>query len=111
MTDTFDLGQIHPSLFSRSATLCAFVQPTSSLTLAVTIPSSDTVSAVLRRGLHHLSQSQLDNLHTQLAQFRAALTHFATHRRADIQRDPRFRHAFQQMCTTIGVDPLAGPRR
>ena len=58
-----------------------------------------------------LSQSQLDNLHTQLAQFRAALTHFATHRRADIRRDPRFRHAFQQMCATIGVDPLAGPRR
>jgi len=60
---------------------------------------------------NQLSTAQVDNLHAQLDQFRAALTHFATHHRADIRRDPRFRRAFQQMCASIGVDPLAGPRR
>jgi ESCRT-II complex subunit VPS22 len=58
-----------------------------------------------------LSTTQVENLHAQLDQFRAALTHFATHHRADIRGDPRFRRAFQQMCASIGVDPLAGPRR
>jgi ESCRT-II complex subunit VPS22 len=58
-----------------------------------------------------LSNAQVDNLHAQLDQFRTALTHFATHHRADIRGDPRFRRAFQQMCAAIGVDPLAGPRR
>ncbi|KAI0249752.1 EAP30/Vps36 family-domain-containing protein [Lactifluus subvellereus] len=58
-----------------------------------------------------LSSAQVDNLHAQLDQFRTALTRFATHHRADIRGDPRFRRAFQQMCASIGVDPLAGPRR
>jgi len=60
---------------------------------------------------NQLSTAQVENLHAQLDQFRAALTHFATHHRADIRGDPRFRRAFQQMCASIGVDPLAGPRR
>jgi ESCRT-II complex subunit VPS22 len=60
---------------------------------------------------NQLSTAQVENLHGQLVQFRAALTRFATHHRADIRRDPRFRRAFQQMCASIGVDPLAGPRR
>jgi ESCRT-II complex subunit VPS22 len=60
---------------------------------------------------NQLSNAQVDSLHTQLDQFRAALTHFATHHRADIRGDPRLRRAFQQMCASIGVDPLAGPRR
>jgi ESCRT-II complex subunit VPS22 len=58
-----------------------------------------------------LSNAQVDNLHAQLDKFRNALTHFATHHRTDIRSDPRFRRAFQQMCASIGVDPLAGPRR
>jgi ESCRT-II complex subunit VPS22 len=60
---------------------------------------------------NQLSTAQVDNLHAQLGQFRNALTHFATHHRADIRGDSRFRRAFQQMCASIGVDPLAGPRR
>jgi len=58
-----------------------------------------------------LSQSQVDHLHAQLNQFRTALAHFATTHRNSIRRDPAFRHAFQQMCSSIGVDPLAGPRK
>ena len=60
---------------------------------------------------NQLSTSQVETLHAQLDQFRAALTHFATHHRADIRGNPRLRRAFQQMCASIGVDPLAGPRR
>ena len=60
---------------------------------------------------NELSTEQVETLHTQLDHFRGALTRFATHHRADIRGDPRFRRAFQQMCASIGVDPLAGPRR
>ena len=58
-----------------------------------------------------LSKSQIDNLHSQLNQFRTALAHFASEHRESIKNDPTFRHAFQQMCSSIGVDPLAGPRK
>lgn len=58
-----------------------------------------------------LSQAQVDALHAQLDQFRNALIRFASTHRDSIRRDPTFRHAFQQMCAKIGVDPLAGPRK
>ncbi|KAF5367200.1 hypothetical protein D9758_003927 [Tetrapyrgos nigripes] len=58
-----------------------------------------------------LTQAQISHLHSQLAQFRTALSNFAVTHREHIKRDPRFRHEFQQMCASIGVDPLAGPRR
>ncbi|KAF8964037.1 EAP30/Vps36 family-domain-containing protein [Flammula alnicola] len=58
-----------------------------------------------------LSRAQVENLHSQLDQFRTALTHFASTHRESIKNDPSFRHAFQQMCSSIGVDPLAGPRK
>ncbi|CAL1698858.1 unnamed protein product [Somion occarium] len=58
-----------------------------------------------------LSQAQVDLLHAQLDQFRTALVRFASTHRDSIRRDPNFRHAFQQMCAKIGVDPLAGPRK
>ncbi|KIM66375.1 hypothetical protein SCLCIDRAFT_110373 [Scleroderma citrinum Foug A] len=58
-----------------------------------------------------LSKTQIDHLHNQLTQFRTALKHFAENHRDSIRKDPTFRHAFQQMCSSIGVDPLAGPRQ
>jgi ESCRT-II complex subunit VPS22 len=58
-----------------------------------------------------LSKSQIEHLHSQLTQFRTVLTHFAKEHRVAIIQDPAFRHAFQQMCSSLGVDPLAGPRR
>jgi ESCRT-II complex subunit VPS22 len=58
-----------------------------------------------------LSRGQIDTLHAELAQFRTALAHFATHHRADIRSDPAFRRRFTQMCAQLGVDPLAGPRK
>jgi len=58
-----------------------------------------------------LSEAQVENLNSQLTQFRIALAHFAATHRESIKSDPSFRHAFQQMCSSIGVDPLAGPRK
>ena len=58
-----------------------------------------------------LSENQVENLNSQLSQFRIALAGFAATHRESIRSDPSFRHAFQQMCYSIGVDPLAGPRK
>lgn len=58
-----------------------------------------------------LSKTHVQNLHSQLDHFRAALAHFASTHRESIRNDPSFRYAFQQMCSSIGVDPLAGPKK
>ena len=58
-----------------------------------------------------LNRQSLDALQSQLAQFRSALQRFAAEHRDDIRKDPAFRASFQQMCSAIGVDPLAGPHR
>lgn len=39
--------------------------------------------------------------------FKTNLEEFATHHKHDIKKDPRFRKHFQEMCASIGVDPLA----
>lgn len=59
----------------------------------------------------NLSKESLESLQSQLTQFRAALYGFAATHRDDIKKDPSFRADFQQMCSAIGVDPLAGPRK
>lgn len=56
-----------------------------------------------------ITASQLASLTSSLAGFREQLVLFASQHRADIRKDPAFRHQFQKMCAAIGVDPLAGP--
>ncbi|KAJ4484618.1 hypothetical protein C8R41DRAFT_445151 [Lentinula lateritia] len=58
-----------------------------------------------------LSHAQITHLHAQLTLFRTALNAFAAKHRTAILNSPSFRHKFTQMCSSIGVDPLAGPRR
>jgi ESCRT-II complex subunit VPS22 len=55
-----------------------------------------------------LTSSQLAELRSQLDTFATALRNFSANHRNDIKRDPNFRHAFQKMCSSIGVDPLGG---
>lgn len=55
-----------------------------------------------------LTNSQLAELRSQLDTFASALRSFSSNHRNDIKRDPNFRHAFQKMCASIGVDPLGG---
>jgi len=46
-------------------------------------------------------------MRTQLSSFRENLEEFARKHRKEIQKNPQFRLQFQQLCTQIGVDPLA----
>lgn len=54
-----------------------------------------------------LASDQLAQLSKQLDAFRGNLEDFATKHRNDIKKNPEFRRQFQEMCATIGVDPLA----
>ncbi|KAG0200405.1 hypothetical protein BGX28_006527 [Mortierella sp. GBA30] len=57
-----------------------------------------------------ISDSQMEQLHSQLDTFRTNLENFARLHRKDIQKDPEFRMHFQKMCGNIGVDPLASSK-
>ncbi|KAH8552038.1 EAP30/Vps36 family-domain-containing protein [Umbelopsis sp. PMI_123] len=55
----------------------------------------------------NIAAREIQQLHDQLDTFKTNLQEFARKYRKDIRRDPTFRMHFQQMCTKIGVDPLA----
>ena len=55
-----------------------------------------------------LNLAELNNLRTQIEMFSNTLRNFAIAHRDEIRRNPEFRHAFQQMCASLWVDPLAG---
>lgn len=54
-----------------------------------------------------LNTSQLNELRSQLEMFGTALRHFSARHRGEIRKNAEFRHAFQKMCYSIGVDPLS----
>nr|CAB3266431.1 vacuolar-sorting protein SNF8-like [Phallusia mammillata] len=54
-----------------------------------------------------LAAQQLEQLSSQLETFHTNLEEFAAKHKNEIRKDPQFRHQFQQMCASIGVDPLA----
>lgn len=58
-----------------------------------------------------LTTSQVNELNAQLQLFSSSLRQFAQSHRRDIVKDAAFRHAFQQMCARIGVDPLGAPSK
>lgn len=43
----------------------------------------------------------------QLETFKTHLEEFASKHKQEIRKNPQFRVQFQEMCATIGVDPLA----
>ena len=43
----------------------------------------------------------------QMEVFKKNLEEFAAKHKDDIRKDPQFRLQFQEMCASIGVDPLA----
>lgn len=43
----------------------------------------------------------------QLETFKSNLEEFASKHKQEIRKNPQFRVQFQEMCATIGVDPLA----
>lgn len=54
-----------------------------------------------------LAEEQLNQMSKQLDAFRDNLEEFAANHKNDIKKNPQFRMHFQEMCATIGVDPLA----
>ncbi|KAJ9475003.1 Vacuolar-sorting protein SNF8 [Pseudozyma hubeiensis] len=58
-----------------------------------------------------LTATQLSELRSQLDLFSTALRQFSSQHRNEIRKNPEFRHAFQKMCYSIGVDPLSSSTR
>lgn len=54
-----------------------------------------------------LASEQIKQMTAQLQVFKQNLEDFAKKHRKDINKDPEIREHFQQMCSKIGVDPLA----
>jgi len=54
-----------------------------------------------------MAESQLVELSSQLETFQTNLETFAREHKDEIKKDPKFRKHFQEMCASIGVDPLA----
>merc|ERR1712012_288933 len=58
-------------------------------------------------GGDELAENQLAELSSQLSSFQGNLETFAREHKQEIRKDPEFRRHFQEMCSSIGVDPLA----
>lgn len=57
-----------------------------------------------------LQEEQLEEISKQLEIFRTNLEEFATKHRSEIKKNVQFRRQFQEMCASIGVDPLASSK-
>ncbi|GLG93241.1 hypothetical protein R5R35_006550 [Gryllus longicercus] len=54
-----------------------------------------------------LQENQFEQMAKQLEVFRTNLEEFATKHKKEIKKNAQFRRQFQEMCASIGVDPLA----
>jgi len=54
-----------------------------------------------------IQENQLEQMTKQLEVFRGNLEEFATKYKNEIKKNSQFRRQFQEMCASIGVDPLA----
>nr|CAD2168132.1 unnamed protein product [Meloidogyne enterolobii] len=57
-----------------------------------------------------LASEQLQHFSQQLDVFTGKLEEFASKHRDEITKNAQFRRYFQEMCTTVGVDPLASSK-
>lgn len=57
-----------------------------------------------------LQESSFEQMTLQMENFRTNLELFASKHRNEIKKDPNFRKQFQEMCSSIGVDPLASSK-
>lgn len=58
-------------------------------------------------GLPLTSALSILQMSKQLDMFKTHLEEFASKHKQEIRKNPEFRVQFQDMCATIGVDPLA----
>ena len=54
-----------------------------------------------------IQNAKISEMKSQLKDFRSHLEEFARKHKKEINKDPAFRAQFNQMCQSIGVDPLA----
>lgn len=59
---------------------------------------------------NELAAEQLTQMTKQMEVFRMKLQEFATKYKKDIRKNPEFRKQFQDMCSSVGVDPLASSK-
>lgn len=57
-----------------------------------------------------MAADQLNQMAKQMEAFKGYLEDFAAKHKDQIKKDSEFRVAFQEMCSTIGVDPLASSK-
>lgn len=56
---------------------------------------------------NEIQENELEQMTKQLEVFRANLEEFAAKHKTEIKKNAQFRRQFQDMCASIGVDPLA----
>lgn len=57
-----------------------------------------------------IQENQVAQMASQMSVLRTNLEEFATKYKNEIKKDPQFRKQFQEMCASIGVDPLASAK-
>lgn len=57
-----------------------------------------------------IAEDQFSQMTKQMDVFKTNLEEFAAKHKDDIRKDPHFRLQFQEMCASIGVDPLASSK-
>lgn len=57
-----------------------------------------------------IADDQMQFMGKQMEQFRDKLQEFASKYKKEIRKNPQFRKQFQEMCATVGVDPLASSK-
>ncbi|KAK7109195.1 vacuolar-sorting protein SNF8-like [Littorina saxatilis] len=57
-----------------------------------------------------IAEDQFSQMTKQMDVFKKNLEEFAAKHKEDIRKDPQFRLQFQEMCASIGVDPLASSK-
>ncbi|XP_056644959.1 vacuolar-sorting protein SNF8 [Diorhabda carinulata] len=56
---------------------------------------------------NEIQENQFEQMTKQLEVFKTNLEDFATKHKNEIRKNPEFRKQFQEMCASIGVDPLS----
>ncbi|XP_069111291.1 vacuolar-sorting protein SNF8-like [Argopecten irradians] len=57
-----------------------------------------------------IAEDQVSQMAKQMEKFKENLEDFAAKHKDEIKKDPEFRVQFQEMCASIGVDPLASSK-
>lgn len=68
------------------------------------------MSEQYRRTGGEIADSQMQHMMKQMEVFKTTLQDFARKHKLAINRNPTFRMQFQQMCGSVGVDPLASSK-